>query len=645
MAKDNHLESSWQPTDFLVTAGFSVIMISALAYIYARLFKRTEDRTLPLSCQGKKQVENAKKLPLEERMDLAREGPTLIFDGICNLCNGSMAWFQERCRNDSPVWYMWAQHEDTHAFLDDVGITRQDILKSWAYIENGIVYRGSTAWLMALGNLKAPWCYLSSFGKLCPTFIRETIYSFVAANRYNALGHSDACQRPNPAMRARFVHNTAVRGEQNGTIPPPQRKRLLIIGCGPAGLFVAKKLARKKGGAFSVVVVEPKDYYEFTPGILRAMCDPGSMNDLVFKLEPVLCNELGVSFVQGIVTGLDSRRATARRVPDGVLRHAAADEGRNDFIIESGEDPDTIYVDFDYCVVAAGSQYATSRLWKVPTYLPGEVPDATKTYSLEGRMDELAKEYSRLKQLDDQRSGYVSIMGAGLVGVELAAEIRYHFPTIRVVKLFDPMPTVLPPLPDSAQKSATAWLQNHNVELVLGDDFNKESVAAAERDSDVVYRCVGVQTRSSFLPPDVLDNKGQVRVNSAMQIVRDNPTNFGAGRIFAIGDCVAVEGASTPYVKDIYPAEAMAGVVVENIRRALIVQCIQTRPGILKELKPLMVMNLCSLGPEDCIFTFNRWQIMRGKPATFIKWMIQYTKMSDSRNEFLGTAFWNIVPH
>ena len=48
---------------------------------------------------------DAKKLPLATRRELALQGPTLIFDGICNLCNGSMSWFQERVLDDSPVWY------------------------------------------------------------------------------------------------------------------------------------------------------------------------------------------------------------------------------------------------------------------------------------------------------------------------------------------------------------------------------------------------------------------------------------------------------------------------------------------------------------------------------------------------------------
>jgi NADH dehydrogenase FAD-containing subunit/predicted DCC family thiol-disulfide oxidoreductase YuxK len=639
-------------------AAFVLVVIAAIVYAYTILFQKTRGdyneagtknmlhRSIPHDNESQTKIDEAKFLSIDERMELAREGPTLIYDGICNLCNGSMSWFQEKCRDDSKVWYMWAQHPDTHEFLNEVGISRQDILRSWAYIKNGIVYRGSTAWLIALSNLRAPWCYISTPGKLCPTFLREAIYNFVAANRYNALGHSDSCQRPNPAMKARFLHNTSVRESPNGTIPPPERKRVLVIGCGPAGLFVAKKLASRRGGSFSVVVVEPKDYYEFTPGILRGMCSPSTMKDLVFELEPVLCQDLGITFVQGIVIDLGSNRATVRRVPGGVYRRAELDMNRNDFVTEPEVGSTAIYVDFDYCVVASGSQYATTSLWKVQTSLDGEELSSFDSYSLTGRMNALKQQYCHLKQLDEQGTGCISIMGAGLVGVELAAELRHFFPNIRHVKLFDPMATVLSQLAVSAQTSATKWLQDHNVELVVGNDFTPTAVAAAEQESDVVFQCIGIQTRAGFLPRNVLDNKGQVRVNAAMQVVRDDqPTLFGAGRIFAIGDCVTVEGASTQYCKDIYPAEAMAAIVVKNIRHALTIQCIQTRPGTLNEIKPLMSIHLCSLGPNDCLMTFNQWQVVRGEPAVFMKWFIQYTKMSDSRNEILGRVIWNLVPH
>ena len=75
------------------------------------LFSHTKPPDFPFPFHHKHHGSNgqkvdAKRLPHKTRMALALQGPTLIFDGICNLCNGSMGWFQERVRkDDSPVWY------------------------------------------------------------------------------------------------------------------------------------------------------------------------------------------------------------------------------------------------------------------------------------------------------------------------------------------------------------------------------------------------------------------------------------------------------------------------------------------------------------------------------------------------------------
>jgi NADH dehydrogenase FAD-containing subunit/predicted DCC family thiol-disulfide oxidoreductase YuxK len=622
---------------------------------------------------------DAKRLPHKTRMALALQGPTLIFDGICNLCNGSMSWFQERVRKeDRPVWYMWAQHADTQSLLSELGISRHDILRSWAYLEDGIVYRGSAAWLRALRNLRSPWCYLSHFD-WTPEFIRETVYNTVAANRYNALGHSDACQRPNPEMRARFLHSTAVKGPKpDSTIPPRVRRRLLIVGCGPAGLFIAKKMAPSKD--FEVVVVEPKNFFEFTPGILRGMCHPEAMKDLVFDLEPVLCDDLGVGYVQGAVTSLSGTKAVIRRLggdgdgersSNGILRLSKAaaenkDVETNMIVPPSAssdpalEDCETVEINFDFCVVAAGSAYTTSTLWKVPVATEEKLEDSTNLFSKDRRIVQLSSEHSKLESLNQHRSARVSIFGAGLVGIELASEIRHYFPDIERISLFDPQPTVLPALPQSAQKYATEWMERNNVELILGSDFNDESVKDAEDTSDVVYKCVGVRVNTPFMPKDVLDARGQILVNNAMQILlnekaldkdavdlmgADRAAIFGSGRIFAIGDCVSVKGADPPYIKDTYPAEAMAEVVVANLYKSKTIQCMASCPGVLRELGSLQVMTLCSLGPSDGLFCINDRMVSWGRPAMIVKGTIEVTKMSDSRNEVLGRSFWSMVPH
>lgn len=465
---------------------------------------------------------------------------------------------------------MWAQHADTQSLLSELGISRHDILRSWAYLEDGIVYRGSAAWLRALRNLRSPWCYLSHFD-WTPEFIRETVYNTVAANRYNALGHSDACQRPNPEMRARFLHSTAVKGPKpDSTIPPRVRRRLLIVGCGPAGLFIAKKMAPSKD--FEVVVVEPKNFFEFTPGILRGMCHPQAMKDLVFDLEPVLCDDLGVGYVQGAVTTLSGTKAVVRRLggngggvddenSNGILRlsKAAAEnqDAETNMVVPPNatsdtaiEDCETVEINFDFCVVAAGSAYTTSTLWKVPVAPEEKEMDSNNLYSKDSRIAQLSSEHSKLESLNQHRSARVSIFGAGLVGIELASEVRHYFPDIERISLFDPQPTVLPALPESAQKYATEWMERNNVELILGSDFNDESVKDAEDTSDVIYKCVGVRVNTPFMPKDVLDARGQILVNNAMQVLLDEKTLdrdavdlmgadraaiFGSGRIFAIG--------------------------------------------------------------------------------------------------------------
>lgn len=110
-------------------------------------------------------------------------------------------------------------------------------------------------------------------------------------------------------------------------------------------------------------------------------------------------------------------------------------------------------------------------------------------------------------------------------------------------------------------------------------------------------------------------------------------------------DCVSVKGADPPYIKDTYPAEAMAEVVVAKLYKSKTIQCMASCPGVLRELGSLQVMTLCSLGPSDGLFCINDRMVSWGRPAMIVKGTIEVTKMSDSRNEFLGRSFWSMVPH
>jgi len=91
-----------------------------------------------------------------------------------------------------------------------------------------------------------------------------------------------------------------------------------------------------------------------------------------------------------------------------------------------------------------------------------------------------------------------------------------------------------------------------------------QDIETATSECDIVYRCVGVRPCVEFLPPSALGPRGEVNVNGALKVKCQNGELFGNGRVFALGDCVSVEEIP-PFTKDTYPAEAMAGIVIQNL--------------------------------------------------------------------------------
>eukprot|EP00930_Biecheleria_cincta_P070165 TRINITY_DN57811_c0_g1_i1.p1 TRINITY_DN57811_c0_g1~~TRINITY_DN57811_c0_g1_i1.p1 ORF type:complete len:620 (-),score=93.24 TRINITY_DN57811_c0_g1_i1:94-1902(-) len=586
---------------------------------------------------------------LETRLNFARKGPTLIFDGVCNLCNASMRWYFDRMRPESIelVHFMWAQHEDTTHLLKELGISADEIMKSWAYVEEFVVYRGSAAWFQAMRHLTLPWRLLSSFHYV-PEVLREGAYGIVSASRYSMAGKSDQCQPPSSAMKSRFLHalDSQPALETDDVPVPPQKgklPKLLVVGLGPSGLAVTRELASE----YSVIAVEPKDFYEYTPGILRGFAEPSHLPKLQIPLSKALAG-LGVLHLRGVVVRLDKFQATVKLFSPLSSSDAAALE------IEDGQSE--IVVSFDYAVLAMGSQYAGGSLWKV-TGAEGEQEEAR----LEGRISRLRAGRERLLSLREE-GGTLILVGAGLVGVELAAEVAHYLPGLKII-LADVSQAVLPALPARAQQYATKWLTEHGVELRLGLaplPAGKEAEALGVQGASVVLGCAGVRVRSEFVQHlDCIDERGAIRVNRMMQVLTRNPSSadtellgeqramvVGAGRVFALGDCVTVDGVNPPLTKDTYPAEAMADVVVSNLRKAKQVQCLRTCPDVLRQLKvPLQQYTLCSLGPDDCVFVGNGSVWATGTAACFVKNQIESTKMGQYKQEFFGSLVWRFVPH
>ena len=128
--------------------------------------------------------------------------PIVLFDGVCNLCNGAVQFI---IRHDKKNIFMFAslQSEVGRKILEQYNFPL-DELNSFILIENNKAYTRSTGALRIAKKLNGLWPLLYGF-IIIPKFIRDSIYNWVAGNRYKWFGKKDACMIPTPELKARFL--------------------------------------------------------------------------------------------------------------------------------------------------------------------------------------------------------------------------------------------------------------------------------------------------------------------------------------------------------------------------------------------------------------------------------------------------------
>jgi predicted DCC family thiol-disulfide oxidoreductase YuxK len=127
---------------------------------------------------------------------------TVLFDGVCNLCNGTVQFIIKR---DRAAIFRFAslQSDYAHTLLHQLNLPA-DHLYSVIVVEDGIAYQKSDAALRIARHLPGLWHRLYIL-RLVPKFIRDSVYDFIATNRYRFFGKQDHCMIPTPELKARFV--------------------------------------------------------------------------------------------------------------------------------------------------------------------------------------------------------------------------------------------------------------------------------------------------------------------------------------------------------------------------------------------------------------------------------------------------------
>ncbi|MEZ4720607.1 MAG: DCC1-like thiol-disulfide oxidoreductase family protein [Flavobacteriales bacterium] len=121
----------------------------------------------------------------------------ILFDGVCNLCNGVVQFVIKR------------DPESKFRFGTLQGKTADQVLGSKSidtvvYVRNGIQLTKSTAALWIARDLGGVWTMTAVFFIL-PRFLRDWCYNLVAKIRYSVFGKRDECMVPTAELQSRFV--------------------------------------------------------------------------------------------------------------------------------------------------------------------------------------------------------------------------------------------------------------------------------------------------------------------------------------------------------------------------------------------------------------------------------------------------------
>ncbi|MCA0755541.1 NAD(P)/FAD-dependent oxidoreductase [Paenibacillus sp. N4] len=276
-------------------------------------------------------------------------------------------------------------------------------------------------------------------------------------------------------------------------------RKLVILGGGYGGLAIVNELLEEQiPHDVSIVLVDRMPFQGLKTEYYALAA--GTVSDLELRVK--FPNDPRVELTYGEVTDIDMEFR---------LVHL------------EGQDP----IAYDWLVIGLGctdkyhgiegaEQYSTS----IQTFSA-----ARKTYAL----------------LNDIKPyGQVTIVGGGLSGVEVAAELRESRQDLNI-RILDRGPSVLSAFPGKLQRFVTEWFQEHQVEMCghVGLTRLEGGILHDGNSPDPIYTDVTVWT-AGIQPVELVqridlpkDNQGRLIINEYHQLPDYN-------EVFIVGDCASL---------------------------------------------------------------------------------------------------------
>ena len=150
----------------------------------------------------KRNNENAGSNSSPFRGEVGRGAFVILFDGVCNLCNGFVQFVIKRDKKNI-FRYASLQSDFGQQFLQKNKLNAVEF-KSIILIVDNNYFSQSTAALKIFKELNGGWKLLYGF-IIVPKFIRDAVYYFIAKNRYKWFGKMESCMVPTKELAEKFL--------------------------------------------------------------------------------------------------------------------------------------------------------------------------------------------------------------------------------------------------------------------------------------------------------------------------------------------------------------------------------------------------------------------------------------------------------
>lgn len=300
---------------------------------------------------------------------------------------------------------------------------------------------------------------------------------------------------------------------------------IVVAGAGFAGLKTFQKLetARRRGGNFSLVLLNDLNYFLFTPLLHEVATGNLSPENVIVPLPPLAS-------------------PPHSRVLVGRLLRLLPGERR--LITDRGP------IDYDYLVLALGSE---TNYYNTPGAVAHSLPlkDLDDAARIKNQIITRFEEAQGEKSADRRRELLTFvIVGGGAVGIELAGELA-DFCHHTFAKVYEPALVratriiviqkddhILPQFSDGLRRRSLATLSRQGVEVLINTSVVEVEPAQIKLSTGDkiktanVFWTAGVQARQIEIEPDLPVERGRLLVNKFLQ-------SRGDDKIFVLGDMAA----------------------------------------------------------------------------------------------------------